>query len=145
MNKRTNIIGTLLVILLIGTAVVANEKVAEYRHHSMEAVEVHFQSILQIMDGEIPFQNHLSMHVNALADYGTIMPDLFADGSEGGEALDRIWEEDEKEDFQKAIDVFNGAMLKLKTVVDDDDSDAIPAAVRDVGNACRGCHRRYRE
>lgn len=145
MYKRTNIIGTMLVILLIGTAVVANEKVAEYRHHSMEAVEVHFQSILQIMDGEIPFKNHLAMHVNALTDYGTIMPDLFAAGSEGGEALDRIWEEDEKEEFQKAIDVFNGAMLKLKTAVDDDDSDAIPAAVRDVGNGCRGCHRRYRE
>lgn len=145
MNRRTNIIGTMLIVLLIATAVVANEKVADYRHHSMEAVEVHFQSIRDILSGDVPFEHHLSMHVNALADYGTIMPDLFAEGSEGGEALDRIWEEDEQEEFQKAIDAFNVAMLKLKTVVDDDDSDAIPAAVRDVGNACRGCHRRYRE
>lgn len=144
MNKRTNIVGTIFIILLIATAVVANEKIAEYRHISMEAVEVHFKSIRQILDDEIPYQSHLSMHVNALVDYAEIMPDLFAEGSEGGESLDRVWEEMDT-DFLKAMNNFKGAMNVLKQRVDDDDSDAIPEAVRDVGNTCRGCHRRYRE
>ena len=144
MNKRTNIVSTMLIILLLATAVVANEKIAEYRHISMEAVEVHFKSVLQILDGEIPYKSHLSMHVNALADYAEIMPDLFAEGSEGGETLERAWEEMDT-DFLKAMNNFKGAMTVLKQHVDNDDSDAIPNAVRDVGNTCRGCHRRYRE
>lgn len=144
MNKRTNIVSTMLIILLLATAVVANEKIAEYRHISMEAVDVHFKSVLQILDGEIPYKSHLSMHVNALADYAEILPDLFAEGSEGGETLDRAWEEMDT-DFLKAMNNFKGAMAVLKQHVDNDDSDAIPNAVRDVGNTCRGCHRRYRE
>ena len=145
MNKRTNIVSTVLIVLLIATAVVANEKIAEYRHISMEAVEVHFKSILQIVDGDIPYESHLSMHVNALADYAEIMPDLFVEGSEGGESLDLIWEEDEQSEFNKAILSFQKTMQFLKKVVEEDDSDALSSAVRNVGNACRGCHRRYRE
>lgn len=145
MNTRTNIASTVLIVLLIATAVVANEKIADYRHESMEAVDVHFQSIRKILDGEVPFENHLSMHVNALVDYAEMMPDLFAEGSEGGEALDRIWEEDEELDFEKSINGFKGSMLALKKVVDEDNGDAIADAVRVVGNACRGCHQRYRE
>ena len=145
MNKKTNFVGTILVILLIATASVANEKVAEYRHHSMEAVEVHFQSIRQILDGDVPFENHLSMHVNALYDYAEMMPDLFAEGSEGGEALDRIWDEGEETKFLKVVSNFKGAMSSLKEKVAEDDKDAIMDAVRVVGNACRDCHRPYRE
>lgn len=147
MNRRTNIVSTLLIILLIATAVVANEKIAEYRHISMEAVEVHFKSILQIQDGDIPYESHLSMHVNALADYAEIMPDLFAEGSEGGESLDLIWEEDEQPEFLAAMKSFGAATQYLKNLVDEDegDKDALSKAVRNVGNACRGCHRRYRE
>ena len=147
MKSLTNVVSTVLIILLIAISVVANENenVAEYRHESMEAVEVHFKSIRQILDGEIPFKNHLSMHVNALADYADIMPDLFAEGSEGGEALDKIWEEDEQLKFSKLITAFIGAMQSLKTVVDEDDTDALQNAVRNVGNSCRDCHRSYRE
>ncbi|MYD46638.1 MAG: cytochrome c [Gammaproteobacteria bacterium] len=145
MNKTKNLVGTLLVTLLIATAVVANEKIADYRHHSMEAVEVHFQSIRDILSGDVPFEHHLSMHVNALADYAEMMPDLFAEGSEGGEALDRIWNEGEEQAFTKAVSNFKGTMSTLKEKVAEDDSDAIMKAVRAVGNACRDCHKRYRE
>ena len=145
MKSRTNIVSTVLIILLIAISVVANEEIADYRHESMEAVEVHFKSILKIVDGEIPFKNHMSMHVNALVDYAEIMPDLFAEGSEGGEALDRIWDEDEEMDFLKSINIFKGSIQVLKKRVDEDDSDGIPDAVRDVGDSCRLCHRRYRE
>ena len=145
MNTRTNIVSTVLIILLIAISVVANEEIAEYRHESMEAVEVHFKSIRKIVDGEVPFENHLPMHVNALVDYADMLPDLFTEGSEGGEALDKIWEEDEEMNFLKSINNFKGAMYRLKEAVDEDDSDALQDAVRDVGNSCRGCHRNYRE
>lgn len=145
MRSRTNAVSTVLIVLLIATSVAANEKIAEYRHHSMEAVEVHFKSIRDILGGEVPFEDHLSKHVDALVGYADMMPDLFAEGSEGGEALDKIWDEEEQEKFSEAITAFKDAMQALKKVVDDDDSDAIPGAVRDVGNACRDCHRSYRE
>lgn len=144
MNNRTNYVSTILIILLMATATVANEKVADYRHHSMEAVEVHFQSIRDILSGDVPFEHHLSMHVNALVDYAEIMLDLFAEGSEGGETLDRVWDDWDR-DFLKAVNIFKGSMKVLKQRVDEDDSDGIPEAMRDVGNACKGCHRRYRE
>lgn len=117
MNLRNNTTSTVLIVLMVATAVVANEKIVDYRHDSMEAIEIHFKSIQKILDEDIPFKGHLSMHVNALVDYGQMMPDLFVEGSEGGEALDTIWESDDLGAFPQAVKVYMVAILNLKIVL----------------------------
>ena len=148
MTIRTNNVSTTLIILLIATAVVANEELIDYRQDSMEAIEIHFKSIKKILEEDVPFKSHLSMHVSALVDYSEIMPDLFAEGSEGGDALDEIWDDEdlyESSRLIKMMGLFKGAVNELKNRVEEDDSDAILKAFEGVGNSCRGCHRRYRE
>lgn len=131
-------------ITLVVTSLIATEEIADYRHESMEAIGGHFQSLLKIVRGQVPFDSHVSMHADALADYGDIMGSLFPDGSQGGEALDEIW--DEPEEFSKAIEEFKTATQQLKETVDNESSESdIGSAVREVGMSCRGCHNRFRE
>lgn len=137
--------GKLLMVTLIVSCVYANEyeHVADYRHESMAAIGVHFDAIKQIVQGELPFESHISIHANALAGYADIMPDLFPDGSEGGETRSSVWEE--PEEFTKVVEAFRTATLDFKEVAAAGDMKAIAAGFRDLGNSCKGCHRNYRE
>ena len=131
------------IFLLVVTSLAATEEIADYRHESMEAIGAHFQSVRKIVRGDVPFTSHLPMHVNALADYGEIMASLFEEGSEGGEALDKIWDEPEK--FSEAVEKFKTATAKLKEVVDDGEGESeVNSALRAVGGSCKGCHDSYR-
>lgn len=144
MNRRPKKFLHAAICVLVVTSLMATEEIAEYRHNSMEAIGGHFQSLLKIVRGEVPFGTHVSMHADALADYGEIMGSLFPEGSEGGEALAKIW--DEPEEFEKAVEKFKEATENLKDVVDEEGSESeIGSAVREVGMSCRGCHNRYRE
>ncbi len=132
------------VAVLVVASLAASEEIADYRHESMEAIGGHFQSVLKIVRGDVPFESHLSMHADALADYGEIMASLFAEGSEGGEALDKIWDEPEK--FSEAVENFKDATAEFKKVVDNDGEEGeVSSAFRAVGGACKGCHDSYRE
>ena len=144
MNRKPKKLVHAAIIILVVTSLVATEEIADYRHESMESIGGHFQSLLKIVRGEVPFDSHVSMHADALADYGEIMGSLFPEGSEGGEALEKIWEE--PEEFAKAVEAFKAATADLKETVDNDGSESdIGSAVREVGMACRGCHNKYRE
>ena len=132
------------IAILVVTCLFANEEISDYRHESMEAIGVHFDSVVKIVRGELPFKDHLSKHVDALADYADMMADMFAEGSEGGEALDKIWEE--PEEFANAIEEFKTAISEFKDLVDSGaDDDEINKAFRATGGTCKGCHDSYRE
>ncbi len=138
-NKFTQIgIAALLV-----TTLYASEEIADYRHESMEAIGVHWDTIRKIARGELPFEEHLPKHVDALADLAEMMADLFPEGSEGGEALDSIWEE--PEEFKKAVEAFNTAAKELQRVISEGETDSVSDAIRNVGRSCKGCHDSYRE
>ena len=141
-NTRSRIAQVALLSLLV-TSLYATEEIADYRHETMEAVGAHFDGVIKILRGEIPYDDHLPMHVNALADIAEILPSLFVEGSEGGEALDSIWEE--PEEFAEKVSDFQSAMKELKAAVDAGDPAAIGPSISAVGQACKGCHDDYRE
>ena len=137
----------ILLVIFIVSSLSANEAVVEYRHESMEAIGVHFDAIKKIVAGELPFEDHIIKHASALADYAEMMPDLFEEGSEGGETLDRVWEEPDK--FQEALENFQETAAALNDVAEESEEEGedtgIMKAFQATGNACKGCHRRYRE
>ncbi len=145
MQRRPRTFVHAAMAVLIVTSLAANEEIADYRHESMEAVGAHFASLRKIVGDEVPFDSHLKMHANALNDYADIMDSLFEEGSEGGEALDKIWEEPEK--FAETIETFQEATQALVDVLDKEDATEreIAQAVGGIGRACKGCHDPYRE
>jgi len=136
MNK-----GILLSLALVALPAVGSEGDAEYRHHVMEAVGGHMQSMADILQQKVPHMAHLSLHSNALADLAGIAHMLFPEGSEGGDALPAIWTD--KEDFTTRLTAFEEAANGMKAAVAS--GEGVGPAMQSLGKACKGCHDSYRK
>lgn len=137
----------IILVIFVVSSISANEAVVTYRQESMEAIGLHFDAIKKFVTDELSFEGHLEKHTSALLDYAEMLPDLFVEGSEGGEALSRIWQEPEK--FQEALDEFKKAAELLNESAektgDEFNKDEVMKEFQSVANTCKGCHRRYRE
>ena len=140
MRKRTMAIVTAM--WLAGLGVGASEGDLKYRQHTMQAIGGHMQAIVNIVRQEVPHASHMALHANALADLAAITPTLFPEGSEGGDSLAAIWED--AEDFQAKLDAFEKAAADFKAAAASGDNAKVGQALRPLGNACKGCHDRYR-
>jgi cytochrome c556 len=127
--------------LALAVPAAADEGAAEYREHVMEAIGGHMQSAVDILRGDVPHQEHLRLHVNALAELAGIADTLFPEGSEGGDALPEIWEE--PEDFSARLASFQQAAEALEDALDG--GGEIGQAVQELGQACKACHDDYRD
>lgn len=133
-------------VTLIGLAlssISANEDVAEYRHLMMESIGAHMKSANMILRGRLDNWDHLEIHAEALRKLGDIMPSLFTEGSEGGEALPVIW--DEPDEFSERVANFQEVASSFESAVANGDRAAVGDAFGQVGRSCKGCHDRYRE
>ncbi len=127
---------------VVAIAVSASEGELNYREHTMEAIGGHMRAIVDIVRGDVPHNDHLATHANAMADLAEIAPTLFPESSKGGDALDAIWEN--PDDFQSKLDAFKEATAAFKTAVESGDSGQIAVGFRGIGQACKGCHDNYR-
>ena len=134
--KNTGVAAVCVLALAVG----ASEGVSKYRAHTMEAIGGHMKAIADIVRGEVPHTDHLSMHAGALAELAEVAPSLFPAGSEGGDTLPAVWEE--PEDFQAKLDAFREATANFKAAADA--GEGVGQALRPVGQACKGCHDKYR-
>ena len=140
----------LLIVLTAGlSAPIAAEPSAEdaykYRESIMTALKGHAGAISMQTRGLAGDPSHVTSHAQAIANLGAELTSIFPEGSnvEGSEALPIIWEEPEK--FAEAITRAEEAMAALGAAASGIDLEAIGRAFRNVGQACKGCHERYRE
>ena len=127
---------------LVAITVSASEGEVNYRDKTMEAIGGHMGAIVTIVRGDVPHMEHLPIHATALADLAEIAPSLFPESSKGGEALDAIWEN--PEDFKTKLDAFREATAAFKAAVETGERGEIMPAFLGVGQACKGCHDKYR-
>lgn len=127
----------------VALVAIASEDDQEYRHEVMEAIGAHATALRSILQEKVPHRDHISIHVNALADLASIAHTLFPEGSEGGEALPAIWEN--PEDFKEAVERFQTAAAELRDVVNENKMDEMQEKVMAMFMACKGCHDDYRE
>lgn len=138
---RTTCLGLALAVLPAALPAAADEGAEEYREHVMEAIGGHMQSTVDILRQKVSHQDHLSLHVNALAELSGIVHTLFPEGSQGGDAIPAIWEN--PEDFAAKVDALEEAATNLKSTLDAGDN--VGAAFQKVGQACKSCHDDYRD
>ena len=129
-----------LAFLAIGA--VASEGQVDYRQHVMAAVGGHMQALADIVRGKVEHAGHAAVHANALADLAEIAPTLFPAGAEGGDTLPAVWEN--PEDFQAKLAAFREAAGAMRDAAASGDPMQVGMALRDVGQACKGCHDDYR-
>ncbi len=117
----------------------------KYRKAVMEALSSHVAAFMLINFGKVEHQDHLKAHANALADLGAQAKVLFPAGTDVGDtdALPLIWKEQDR--FTKLLGDLGTSTAKLRDAVAANDKAGTMAAFKAVGEACKGCHDRYRE
>lgn len=108
----------------------------------MEAMGSSFGALALIMTNRVTRPDQLATQAKALAVSASVTPTLFPAGSEGGDALPLIWQEQDKvaEAAQRAVD----ATAALAAAAEAGDKAALSKAFKAAGESCKGCHERYK-
>jgi cytochrome c556 len=129
---------------VVALADTAPEDAKDYRTSVMTSLGGHIGAASMHVRGLVDDNGFLGAHAEALANTARELKHVFPAGSDvdDSEALPVIWEE--PEDFQKAIDKVEKSTAAFSEAVAGGDKAAIGAAFRDVAEACKGCHDRFR-
>lgn len=131
---------------LAATAEPAAEDAYGYREAVMTSLKGHIGAASMIVRGLVEDEGFLLDHAQGLAAGVAEIHRVFQEGSavEDSEALPAIWEK--PGEFEEAILKAETATENFrKAVADEAGSEAIDAAFREVGTACRGCHDNFRK
>lgn len=120
------------------------ENAKDYRKSVMTSLRGHIGAASMHVRGLVDDHGFLAKHAAGLASGAAELKHVFQSGSNVGdsEALPEIWEEPEA--FAEALANAEQATSAFEEAVAGGDQQAIGAAFRDVGAACRGCHDRFR-
>jgi len=122
------------------------EEIIKYRQNVMKAQGAHITNIAAVAKGDVGYVGHVEAHARAISGLADMVVDLFPEGTETGvdtRALPAIWED--RAGFDEAAQALQDAMPALIEAAATGERAAIGGALRDVGNACKGCHDDYRE
>jgi cytochrome c556 len=121
------------------------EDARDYRVAIMTAMRGHIAAVSMQLRGLVDDHGFLADHAQALASTAAELDHVFPPGSNVGdsEALPAIWEQ--PEDFADAVAEAERATAAFSEAAASGDPDAISAAFREVGAACRGCHDDFRK
>jgi cytochrome c556 len=122
------------------------EDLIEYRHEVMEAIKGHNKAIKAILEGKVPYDDHLDMHMASLEAMLGRVGELFPEGSDFGEtdAKDAIWDNPEK--FKQSVEKAQNAFETFKSVVAKGDKRAGLDAHKKFGKAsCGNCHKSFKK
>ena len=127
------------------SAATAPADAIKYRKAVMEGMSAHVTAIALISFGKVEHPEYLKSHANALADLGAQAKVLFPEGTDTGntDALPLIWKEQEQ--FNKLVSDLETSSARLRDAVAANDKPGATAAFKKLGEACKGCHDRYRK
>ena len=117
----------------------------KYRKAVMDALAAHVGAFVMVNMGKVDHPDHLKAHITAVADLGAQVKDLFPVGSDTGktDALPLIWKEQTQ--FNEGVTKLEKSTAQLRDAVAANDKAGTTAAFKAVGEACKGCHDRYRK
>lgn len=150
--KTVRALGATLLLLAV-TAVQAQtatpaEKAIEYRQAVFKVVAGNFGPLAQSAQGKVELQPAAArQYAERLSEISQFARDAFPDISREGKtrAKPEIWSE--RAEFDKLLKDLTDATKSLAGVTANAAAkpEEFKAAVGSVGNACKGCHDRFRE
>ncbi len=143
---------TLSGLLLLGAAVwtiiavaAETEDIIKYRQGVMKSVGGHMAAAAQIVRGKVDYGDDLGYHAESIARTMQTVESLFPKDTDFGEtrALDAIWSEPDK--FKAVSDESRAATSAFHDAVKSSDKNAYAAKFKAVADACKACHKDFRE
>jgi cytochrome c556 len=121
----------------------SNNPEARYRHQVMETIGNNFSAMAQVFTGKVDRPGNLQVHARILAETTTLIDGLFPESSRGGHALPLIWEEPDQ--VRAAAQKSAETAAALADAAAGGDRAELAKAFKAAGDACKGCHERYKE
>ncbi len=148
-----HLISILAAAILFGLASPAQavnepENVIKYRQSVMKAIGGHTGAIVGVVKGEVGYVGHIVAHAQGINAMSKLLPELFPEGTSQFEsantrALPAIWDDFSKfVAAAKSLEVESG---KLIEVAASGDLGAIGGQLQNMGKACGGCHKPFRQ
>ncbi|MCR4300279.1 MAG: cytochrome c [Sulfuricaulis sp.] len=128
-----------------GLSAAEPEDVIKYRKNMMQAIGGHTSAAGAIVQGKVDYTPHLAEHARALQVLTKDIPALFPKDSDFGdtEAMDVVWTK--RADFEKAAKTAKIRVAAFAKAVQSGNPQAITASFKDMGEACKGCHKDFRK
>lgn len=134
-----------VLLLSVGTSLVAGESPQEQRHELMEGVGDAAKPVGGMLKEEVAFDAGVAMEsFQTWADAAAVFGDMFPAGSETGyetEASPAIWSD--RAGFDTALAEFAEA-VDAAIAAQPQDLEALGAAAGPVFKKCKACHEDYR-
>ena len=148
-----HLISILAAAVLLGLASPAQavdepENVIKYRQSVMKSMSGHLGAIVGVVKGEVSYLDHVAAHAQGINAMSKLLPALFPKGTSQFEsaktrALPAIWDDFSKlEAAAKALEVESAKMVDVAA---GGDLGAIGGQLQNLGKACGGCHKRFRQ
>lgn len=128
-----------------GLSAAEPEDIIKYRKNMMQAIGGHTSAAGAIVQGKVDYRAHLAEHVRALQVLTKDIPALFPKDSDFGdtEAMDAVWTK--RADFEKAAKNAKTRVAAFAKAVQGGNPQAIAASFKDMGEACKACHKDFRK
>lgn len=127
------------------TAQGQSEDIIKYRQNVMKSIGGHTSASAAIISGKVGYKAHLSEHAKAIAAMAKDIPGLFPKDSDFGDtnALESVWKK--RADFEKAANNARAKAEAFAKAAAGNDPKAASAAFKDLGEACKACHKDFRK
>jgi cytochrome c556 len=121
------------------------EDIIKYRQNVMKSIGGHTGAAAAIISGKVGYKAHLSEHAKAIAAMAKDIPGLFPKDSDFGDtnALESVWKK--RADFEKAANNARAKADAFAKAAAGNDPKAAGAAFKDLGEACKACHKDFRK
>lgn len=119
--------------------------IIKYRQAIMKSQGAHAEAASEIIKGKVPYDGDLSYHAAALNSSTHDLVKLFPADSDFGEtrAKAEVWSK--RREFEKVANDAEKAGGAFLAAVNSSDKAAISKAFGDLAEACKGCHKHFRE
>jgi cytochrome c556 len=116
-----------------------------YRQNLMKTNGFHLGSIAAILKGEWPHKEDGAIHAKALAANAMLIVNAFKAQTADvkTDAKPDVWKEWSK--FEEKAKAAQRETAKLAEMANSSDMSGVPAQVKAVGEACKGCHDDFRK
>ncbi len=124
------------------------ENVIKYRQSVMKSMNGHLGAIIGVAKGEVSYVDHVAAHAQGINAMSKLLPGLFPEGtsqfdSAKTRALPAIWDDFSK--LEAAAKVLEMESAKMVEVAASGDLGAIGGQLQNLGKACGGCHKLFRQ
>ena len=140
-------VGSLMVSATVISAAeeINSDAVIKYRQGVMKAQGGLMAAMAQIVRGKVQYDARLPAYAQALQGIIKDIPDMFPEDSDFGEtdAKAEIWEN--SEEFRNAADKAVNEVETFQKTVATGDKKAIGGQFKELADACKGCHKKFRK